>query len=332
MKQDLSAQQAAEADLGIERIWQSAQDMQPQKWPAAVGQVVERAAHSMLISPLVTVVSVLTMGVVLLLLAILIMFLQNVASNLATTQSGVTLTIFLRDDASMQATKDLAERLRARPQVEDVIYLDKASALTRFRHVLGDQSDLLDGLDQENPLPASLEVRFHEGSVSDGLYSSISDEFKQEKAVEHIQYSSSLLWHLGALLNTFRWVGGVCLIIMIILSSFIIGNTVKLALYSRQSELEIMNLVGATRAYVILPCLMEGLIQGLIGALIGILGLAGLYWACAHFITLSPEAGFITPSINFLSLGGVILVLCLGVLAGTAGSFLAARNFLGKFE
>ena len=151
-----------------------------------------------------------------------------------------------------------------------VAYTDKAKALKNFRALLGDDASMLEGLEQENPLPASLDMQAVSAEQAESLFEEVSERFRGDSAVESVRYSRGGVQQLKKILSVVRGAGIVGIVFLLIITGFIIANTIRLALYGHRMEIEIMQLVGARRAAIMAPYVIEGLVQGLLGAVVAI--------------------------------------------------------------
>ena len=313
---------------GMVRIWAEGGNLPRLSAWGMLYQLFCQAVRSIMVTPVVSVVTVITIALALFLFATFVLFMQNVGEFLSSSQSEHTLNLYLRDSAVREDIDGLLRDLKALPQVEDVEYHDKAAALEGFREALGDQSDVLEGLEGQNPLPASLEVRFRKDDSYQGLIETVAGRFSQRAAVEHVQYSAGVISQLGMLIGALKVGGTAAILVMVVLISSIISNTIKLALFSRNDELQIMKLVGATGAFIRTPCLIEGSLQGLAGAILGIIALYFGYLGLARTLARSDVLRVVFPQLHFLSPIGFLLVAAVGILVGVFGSYFAVRPFL----
>ena len=118
------------------------------------------------------------------------------------------------------------------------------------------------------------------------------------------------------------------MIFLLVITGFIIANTIKLALYSHRTEVEIMQLVGAQRAAIYAPYMLEGLVQGVVGALLGLTLVFCVYLFLHDALTKTDLIQFVFPAFSFLSLKAAVFMVISGALVGMCGSFLAVRRFL----
>src|SRR5207248_1102644 len=159
-------------------------------------------------------------------------------------------------------------------------------ALSRLRVDLGDLSGSLEGLSQ-NPLPPSLEVTPREPLPPVGLRV-LAAQLSQLPGVSEVEYGREWLDKLEALGRGLRAFGAGALLVVLGAALLVVANTIRLAVYARRDEIEIMKLVGATDGYVRAPFLLEGGLQGLIGA-----GMAlGAILAVQHWLLPRAQQAF----------------------------------------
>ncbi|MEN8161732.1 MAG: permease-like cell division protein FtsX, partial [Myxococcota bacterium] len=219
-----------------------------------------------------------------------------------------------------------AERVQAIPSVESVRLVSKDAALERFRQSPFGRASLLEGLDS-NPLPASLEIVL------------VPDE-RDREGVERLVATLGERPGIAELGYGHEWVEGyaraVGLVralalgigaVLALATLLIVANTIRLAIYARQDELQILQLVGAGRAFVATPYLLEGVLEGVIGGLAA-LGVLALGFRAARALLgggLELLLGYVEPTF-FGPLGAFTLVLA-GAVLGLVGS-LAAMTML----
>jgi cell division transport system permease protein len=198
-------------------------------------------------------------------------------------------------------------------------YVSKADALARFKQTFGDLAGAVDGLG-ENPLPASFEVRLRAGSGASsgrnddgagGRVESLAASLRHMPGVADVRYDRQWLDRLRAAISIIRAAGFALGAVLIVAAALTVANVVRLSLHARRDELEIMQLVGAPRAFVQGPFVMEGLLQGGVGALAALLALAAVFLALRNHY-LAPLA----VAVNLTSIGFLPAEICLLVLAG----------------
>jgi cell division transport system permease protein len=231
----------------------------------------------------------------------------------------VQVTVYLEDRLEPRVRESLENRLRDDPAVATLTYVSRELALERFRAMFRDLSSLPEDLG-ENPFPASLEVTLRPERQSPGEVERLAKAFGGVPGVREIQYD--LLWieRLSTGVRLVRVVGAFLGGVLVLAAVFTISNVIRLTIYAREDELDIMRLVGATRAYVKGPFVTEGMIQGGLGGLVAtfLLGMA-LSWLSGNIASsdLLPHATLtLSPGI-----GAVLVVL--GMAVGLAGSLIS---------
>jgi cell division transport system permease protein len=241
----------------------------------ALAYFFEEALQSLWRSRLIGALSVGTIAVSLFVVGAFLALAASLSEVVDRWTQKVQVSFYLEDDLEDRIRQSLEDRLKEDPAVESVERVSRALALERFRGLFRDLSTLPDDLGQ-NPFPASLEVTLRSGHQSKEQVLRFVAAYEKAPGVEEAQYD--LLWieRLATAVRLVRGVGAVLGGILVLASVFTISNVIRLTIYARQDELDIMRLVGATRAYVKGPFVVEGLLQGGIGGLLasGILVLA----------------------------------------------------------
>lgn len=320
--------QEAQISFDLVRLWSEGAAMDRLSKGEAAKQVVHEAWRGLSTSPLTTAITTATMAVALFVFAAFLLVIQNVGDLFHEARSEANISVFLRDGISDQDRLSVETALRERPEVAAVSFRSKETALKSFRAALGGQSFILDGLDKENPLPSSYEIRFKKGLGSQEIYEAITNQFSANNSVEYVHYNRGLVGNITELMSILRVVSIGAVLLMLLITSFIIGNTIQLSLYARREEIEIMRLVGAVDAYIRAPYLIEGAVQGVIGFVLGMLALWGAFGAARGVIGRSPTLGLLFPDFGFINTTSLALVLVLGVAVGLFGSAIAVRRFL----
>lgn len=315
---------------GLERIWDAGQRMEKMSDSRLAHQHVLRAWGGMTSTPLASIVTVLTIAVALFLLGGFVMVIESMANFVTNAKTEVTMSIYVRDDAPEAAISEIRAELEDHPQVSKVEWIDKATALEVFRRSLGENSSLLEGLEEQNPLPASFEISLDRDEQSVALFNALAERYSAHEAVEHVQYSEGLLDEFNLILRRLRQGGAFAIFLTLCLTGFIISNTIQLALYTRRDEIEIMRLVGATERFIRAPFVIEGFLEGLIGAVLSFVLLYLLTSAIGALLSRFEPLAFLVGEMGFLSFPAMLLVLCVGLFVGMAGSFIAVKRFSSR--
>ncbi len=249
-------------------------------WLRAIRYFLEEALTSLWRSRLVNTLSIGTIAVSLFVVGAFLAVAGRLGEVVSHWTEKIQVIMYLEEPIEQRVLDSLVNRLREDPAVDSLDFVSREQALTRFRTLFRDLSSLPEDLG-ENPFPASLEVNLKAGHQSAAEVERLAKAFADVPGVHEIQYD--LLWverlatgvHLVRGLGTF--LGG----ILVLAAIFTISNVIRLTIYAREDELDIMRLVGATQAYVKGPFVAEGMIQGGVGGLVA----AGLLWAALAWLS-----------------------------------------------
>ncbi len=204
-------------------------------------------------------------------------------------------------------------------------YVSKADALDRFKRQFADLASLTQGFD-DNPFPASLEVRVGTAAGGDGRADALVRRIAGLPGVADVRYDREWLGRLASGLNAVRGAGVALALLMALAAGVTVATVVRLGLHARRDEIEIMRLVGSPMTFIRGPFVAEGLMQGGLGALLAL----GLLWL--GFVTVGAWWGgqlrplFDGGGLEFLP-GRFVLSLAVGGMAvGAAGGFAASRH------
>ena len=259
-----------------------------------LGYFTRTALRGLRSSPITSAIAVITIGVSLVLVGAFMLLLGNMEGLLDRFGDDLYVTAYLDDALAVEDQRALVELVTTVEGVEHVRMVSKEEALERFRAGVGRGAALLEGLD-ENPLPASLEITLAPARrTSDGLrivvesldgLPGVADLASGQDWVEGYLRAVALIRGVGIGLG----------VILALATLLIVANTIRLAVLARDDEIEILALVGASRAFVAVPFLLEGLVQGAAGGAAALVLLLGIF----HLVLPGFEFG-----LEFL-LGGV---------------------------
>lgn len=321
-----AVEQEESGGYGLSRIWAKLEALRTMTGREIGKAQLAQAVDGLKTAPFTSMLTVLTSSIAFFLVAAMALVLSNVGDQLAVRRSAVAVSFYLRDDVKDDDLAVLLQEIRSSQDVEAISYHDKQQAFDSFKEGLGSSAPYLDGLEEENPFPAYFEIRLKEELASKELFDRFVNRFKENKAVERVYYSSALLERLGGLLKLARVGGAIAVAIMLAVCGFIVCNTIRLALYSRRKEIEIMRLVGSSEASIRTPFLMQGILLSVMGAVIALVsGYIGFFLASS---VLSSSAILHTafPNPHYLSLVTVLFILGAAVLVGALASQLALRT------
>jgi cell division transport system permease protein len=286
----------------------------------ALAYFFSEAAQSLWRSRLMNALSIGTIAVSLFVLGAFLTIASNLNEVVARWSRKVQVTFYLQDGLEAPIRDSLAGRLKDDPAVESVEVISRAQALERFRALFRDLQALPDDLG-ENPFPASVEATLRPGRESPEEVQRLVAAFEKAPGVEEVQYDLLWIQRLATAIRLVRGVGALLGGILVLAGVFTISNVIRLTVYARQDELDIMRLVGATRAYVKGPFVVEGLIQGGVGGLISV----ALLWVAFRMVAKDALAAsdLLGRAVVFLPTGVCVFIVLGGMAVGILGSLLS---------
>ncbi len=229
----------------------------------------------------------------------------------------VQITAFLKDGLSNDEIETLKKDISTLMGVKDVIFVSKQEALEMFRIDLGKDSDLLEAL-ETNPLPASFDIIVYESYKNPKDLKNLSVKVEAMPGIEEIKYGEEWVKILDKVVKVLVGIDLILGLIISLSSIFVVSNTIKLTVFARRDQIEIMELVGATHRFIITPFLVEGVIQGIVAGAVASGLLFGVYYLFAarlgDLIQVTREL--------------FIIVVVFGTLLGYIGSHISVRRFL----
>jgi cell division transport system permease protein len=243
----------------------------------------------------------------------------------------VSISIFLKDGAAPADVQTLQSDVQKDPRISSVSYVSKAQALERFKERTKNSPQLVEQL-RGNPLPASLEIQLKDPRTVEAVVKTIKANATLAKVIPKdaetdVRWGQNIVENLFAATGIVRSAVLVFVIMLLVVSLILIGNTIRLAIFSRRKEIGIMRLVGASNWFIRTPFLLEGVIQSVTGAVLAVLT---LYAAQAIVVPwLQRNLRFLPVEISGATLGQLAALLILSaVIIGLAGSGEAVRRYL----
>ena len=252
---------------------------------------------------------------------------ENVNYIMEEVEAQQGMQVFLNKDATEEQIRQAGEQIRAIDYVATAQYVSKEDALNSLKERFGENGDLLNGYYEKNPLKASYVVTLTDLEQSDNVYAQI----EQLDNVSNIEVRDKTIDALIGVANGIRIVSGVILILLIVISIFIIANTIKLTVHARRKEISIMKYVGATNGFIRWPFIVEGIIIGVISAMISIVLLGVSYNFAIDKLLDSSVATMVSFNLlTFSDMFGLVLTvyLILGIGIGVIGSTISMRKYL----
>lgn len=269
--------------------------------------------------------TILSIGVSLLILSAFASITLNVDSLLKRWSKSFGLVVYLDDSLGREAENTLKEFFRKDPDITDVKYISKEEAVEELKLVLGANAGIVDGL-QENPLPSSFELKLKSGLLQSSFVKQKAAFIKNMTGVDEVQYGEKWLASLNTISRIMKLSAaflGTAIFIAII---FITYNTIKIFFYRKNDEIETLKLLGATRTFIRLPFLIEGLFIGFAGGIAGAAALFGI-----HSLVLIKGTEFM-PAVRAMIISFPPEVYMSVPLAGAVMSFTGSLIAVGKIK
>jgi len=250
--------------------------------------------------------------------------LRHVADEMS---DSMVVVFFLAPNVTAADLSTIEQKIRASPSVVRVEYVDRQQALERFRKNFPDLREILANLGT-NPFPPSFEATLQPGSFRSDDILGFIEEVKNVTGVEDVQFNRDWVLKLQSLSRLARAVGFFLGGILILASFFIISNVIRLNVFARKSEIEILRLVGATNTFIRLPFLLEGVTLGILGSLLSL----GLLFVLIKFfpLYLGHSLGALQDIVGFryLSSSQAVSLIAAGAFMGALGSMSSLSRFL----
>lgn len=288
--------------------------------------VVAAAWQGLWRNPAMSVASTLTVALMLVLATFFAITNRGLQQAVALLEQKVELVLYLEDSARPTEILALKSRIEADPAVQSVAFISKEQAIERLRQATERSRDLALGELDNNPLPASLEVKLARAQEAGRLASTLRRE-EGLGVVSEIVDNPAVVDNLLTITRVLSIGGIAVLVMMLLVTLFVIVNTIRIAVTARRDEIEIMRLVGASDRLIRWPFILEGMLVGAFGAVLALTAIGAGAPAVADALT--QFAGIVPLDFSpvFLAqLGGAVFGFAL--LVGAAGAGWSVRAHL----
>lgn len=247
----------------------------------------------------------------------------NIDKLLEDIENKNEIVAYVDETLSEESARAIESDILAIPQIASAEYMTKTEALEKFKEDFGDESGILDGLEERNPLRDRYTVTLH--SIHDTQ--AAADALGKVAGIAKVSARSDISDKIIQVRDVTTAICAVLITILILVSVFIISNTVNLTMFNRREEIAIMKMIGATNGFVRIPFVIEGLLIGIAGASLAML----LQWGVYEYVVASAlsSISFIA-AVSFADTIWYILAMFygVGILVGGAGSAITLRKFL----
>lgn len=274
-----------------------------------------------------TLLAVVTIGVSLAVLATFALVVDNLRRIASELGDSVGLTAYLEAER-LEAGRALQVKVASWPEVERAWVLTSSAAMAEFKAALGEDALLLEGLPAD-VLPPSVEIRLRTQPWPVGTVEALAARLEGADGVTDVRYGQDEIERLAALLGVTRAAAFVLGLALCFATVLVIYNTIRLTVYARRDEIEIMSLVGATPTFVRIPFVLEGAMQGILGGL----GASIVIFTLEEAMLVALERGLTYArgtgvALEFVPPNFALALMGAGALLGLLGSLLAVGKFL----
>ena len=271
-----------------------------------------------------SIASILCVTITLILVSVSIIVAGNINNTTKKIESEMTIVVYLNSDVTTDQVTEIETKIKSISKVESVKFKSKDIWKMEMAEYSDTFNTVLNYLD-ENPLMDSFAVKVY--SVHD--LSDVANYIKTLDYIQNVKYGEGMVDNIISAFDIVQQVTWVVVIALVVVTAFLISNTIKLTICARKSEIEIMRLVGASNSAIKMPFIFEGFILGLIGSIVPVLAtIYGYMMLFEHFngYVLTPLLTLIKP-FNFVLQISLFIIL-LGAIIGMFGSYRAVRKHL----
>ncbi len=262
----------------------------------------------------------------------IIAFFLNVVENLSSFTNNImnelNVNIYLLDNITPIQRKYIEKILNNSGYVASYEYIDKEKALQDFLLIMPNFKSIINNL-KENPVPSSYKITLKKQYNSENAIKNFISLFQDGEGIDEIYYDKIWFDKLTNLIKLMKFIGVLVGSVFLFTALFTVANVIRLVVYGRKDEVEILKLVGASNFYIKAPFVLEGIFQGLTSSIISLIG---VYFSYRLLIQYVEASGVIEAEkiLTFLSSNMQMWVVILGVGIGFIGSFLSVSHVLSE--
>ena len=273
--------------------------------------------------------SILTMAACIFLFGIFYSIMNNVDHIAQKVEEEVPITVFFDEGTKLEQKKEVRRIIEQRPEVEYIEYESATEAWEWFKEEYFGDSEAAEGFKDDNPLVNSSNLRVYLNDIS--TQELLAEYIKTLDYVRDVNQSEEAAKTLGTFNEVFSYASIAIIAVLLLISVFLIGNTISVGITVRKEEIGIMKYIGTTDGFVRAPFLLEGMVLGFVGAALPLGALYFLYSKAVEFILDKFEV--LTGVVDFIPVSEIYMTLLpvglgLGVGIGLIGSYFTSRKHL----
>lgn len=269
---------------------------------------------------IISFATVISLTATLIIVGMFLLISFNISIFLNNMESQLLAIAYLQDGLSEEEIDTLVQDVSELQGVQEIRYISKEEAFQNLKEDLSEHEEILAGI-QENPLPASIEI-----IVTKPQYlEEITFQIEQYNGIEEVNYGGQLTKNLLLVFDFVRKTGIAIISLLIFIAILIMVSVIKIGVHSRQQEIEIMSLVGATSWFIRWPFIIEGFLKGLLSSIIAVIVLVRGYYYYINqlrmilpFIDIAPD--------NIVLIKMTVFIITLGLFIGIFGSIISLRR------
>lgn len=293
-----------------------------------IGYLLSEGFHNVMKNKKSTGASLMIMCATMLIFGLFFLIGENVNHMMKELESNQGMQVFMTKKVSDEQIQELEEKIKDLPDVAKVEFISKEQGMNTFKERFGENAKILDAYTgDDNPITDSFIVTLTKLEKSE----EVKTQIEGFENVKNVELRDKTIEALIKVTNGVRIVSAVILVLLIVISVFIIANTIKLTVHARRKEISIMKYVGATNGFIRWPFIVEGIIIGVVAALISVLLLGIAYNSLMGQITSSDV--FSNMGLSLLTFSEIFTLiitvyLILGTGIGALGSIISMRKYL----
>lgn len=289
-----------------------------------IGYLSREGAKNVWSNRMMSIASIVVLTSCLMIIGLAVMLYANIHVALQGVQNQNVIMVYLDDKCTAEESATAGQDIRMILDVDNVKFISKEEAYQQQLKSLGENASVMEGLDT-NPLPDAYEVTLK--SLEN--YNSVEQQLREIDNVANVRGNSDLASQVRQLRRAVSIISVGVIVMLLLVSLFIIANTIRVTMYSRRLEISIMKAVGATNNFIRWPFLVEGGIIGMVSAVLAELLVWLIYALTAHSLgnIFTVLGGTV---VRFWQYGGWLLLgfVLIGILAGVVGSAVSMARYL----
>lgn len=292
--------------------------------------LLKEGFRGMTTNKMMSFASVGVLSLCLIMMGLAFTFSMNVTKLVGDVESTNEIVIFMYDDTSEERMEEIGEYLENHEGVEDVVFISNEEALEIQKESMGSAGDLLDEYADASWFPNSYSISLTDISTLTEMVA----EFETIEEVETVRAPEEFAEVLVNVKDIVTNIGIGIILILTLVALIIISNTVRITVFSRRHEVNIMKYVGATNTFIRIPFIVEGMIMGIVSALLAFLAIWGGYTVLDEWLAssglISSSFGSTETLVPFVNVAPYLVVgfLAVGVVTGTIGCVISLRKHL----